>query len=71
MTPHTLTQLRTARKLSVAELAKLTGLSRAAIYNYESGKRKPTFEALCKLATALKVSVEKFREVIAIAPSFG
>lgn len=45
-------------KLSQVELANLVGLKPPAISQYESGARKPSFEALRKLSFALKVSTE-------------
>jgi len=40
------------------ELAQKAGLKPAAISQYESGERRPSFEALLKLAGALKVSTD-------------
>ncbi|WP_462413217.1 helix-turn-helix domain-containing protein [Neobacillus sp. Marseille-QA0830] len=45
-------------KMSQTELANKVGLKPPAISQYESGVRKPSFEALRKLSFALKVSTE-------------
>lgn len=55
--------LRIAQKrkdmgLNQTELAQKAGLKPAAINQYESGERRPSFEALLKLAGALKVSTD-------------
>ncbi|MDR6123481.1 transcriptional regulator with XRE-family HTH domain/Zn-dependent peptidase ImmA (M78 family) [Bacillus sp. SLBN-46] len=44
--------------MSQAELANQVGLKPPAISQYESGARRPSFEALRKLSFALKVSTE-------------
>lgn len=44
--------------LNQSELALRSGLKPAAINQYESGERKPSYEALIKLAGALKVSTD-------------
>lgn len=44
--------------LNQSELALQSGLKPAAINQYESGERKPSYEALIKLAGALKVSTD-------------
>ncbi|GAA0685566.1 helix-turn-helix transcriptional regulator [Clostridium cadaveris] len=43
--------------LSQEELAKMSGLSRNAIYNYEKGKRQPDFTVLNDISAALNCSV--------------
>lgn len=45
--------LRTARGLSIRELANLTGLSSGSISRWESGKRIPSVENYHKLMSAL------------------
>lgn len=55
--------LRIAQKrmelgLNQTELAQRAGLKPAAINQYESGERRPSYEALIKLAGALKVSTD-------------
>ena len=48
-----LRKLRKAKGLKQNELAKLVGLSESAISQIESGKRKPSYETLLKIAEAL------------------
>ncbi len=47
-------------ELSITQtrLAKTAKLTPAAISQFESGSRKPSFDALSKLATALKISTD-------------
>ena len=54
-----LTELRTARGLSAAELAKRTGISRQSVYAIESGDYAPNTAVALKLAEALGVAVER------------
>lgn len=49
---------RMAVGLTQLKLAKKTGLSPAAISQYESGARTPTIEAIKKIAGVLEVSVD-------------
>jgi transcriptional regulator with XRE-family HTH domain len=49
---------RESKKISQSELAKLVGLSPAAIWNWESKGRVPRRKTLAKVADALKVSQE-------------
>ena len=51
-----LRKIRSEKGLSQKKLADLSGLSQAAIYQWEKGTRKPKFEQCEKLAIALKVS---------------
>ena len=44
--------------ITQTELAKAAKLTPAAISQFESGARKPSFDALSKLATALKISTD-------------
>ena len=46
---------RVAKCMSVIELAKLTNLSRASIYNYEKGIQLPVGDKLAKIAEILGV----------------
>jgi transcriptional regulator with XRE-family HTH domain len=57
--------LRAARRLSMAELARASGVSKAALSQLESGKGNPTIETLCALAGVLEVPLG---ELIAQAP---
>lgn len=49
--------LRTARGLSIRELATETGLSSAAISRWESGKRIPSVESFNKVMAALNAEL--------------
>lgn len=51
--------IREAKGIDVDTLAEKTGLTRNQIWNYESDRNKPTPEALCALADALEVSLDK------------
>jgi DNA-binding XRE family transcriptional regulator len=60
----TLTRLRTAAGLSVPDLARKSGLSDDTLRRWEAGdpKRLPTWEAVQKLAAALGVPTDTFRD---------
>ena len=55
-------QFRERAGLTVQELAESAGLTRQAVHNYESGARRPTWDAVQKLAAALGVSTDVFRD---------
>jgi len=44
--------------ITQTQLAKAAKLTPAAISQFESGSRKPSFDAMSKLATALKVTTD-------------
>lgn len=46
------------RGMSQAELARATGLPPSSIAHFEGGSRKPSFDNLRKLATALDVTTD-------------
>ena len=50
-----LRELRTARGLSLSELARRSGVGKATVSELEAGRRNPTLETLYALVTALKV----------------
>jgi transcriptional regulator with XRE-family HTH domain len=52
-------QLREARALTQARLAKLSGVPRPTIANLESGGANPTLGVLVRVAGALQVSIEE------------
>lgn len=55
------TKIRNRRlelNLTQAKLAERAGLTPAAISQFESGLRKPSFDALHKLASALRVNTD-------------
>lgn len=57
-----LAALRDQSTMTVEELARRADISRHAIYAYEQGKRRPTWEAVQKLAAALGVTTDTFRD---------
>ena len=57
-----LERIRHSRKekgLSQEQLAKISGLSRSSIINFETGRRDPRVKDLRKIARALGVSIEQ------------
>ena len=52
--------LRDAAGLSEAKLAQASGISFASIHEYGLGRRKPSFEAVVKIAAALETTCEAF-----------
>jgi transcriptional regulator with XRE-family HTH domain len=57
-----LRRLRIARRLSLSELARATGMSKATLSSIESGRSNPTVETLASLAEALRVSLGELLE---------
>jgi transcriptional regulator with XRE-family HTH domain len=57
-----LRRLRIARRLSLSELARATGMSKATLSSVESGRSNPTVETLASLASALRVSLGELLE---------
>jgi transcriptional regulator with XRE-family HTH domain len=53
-----LTQARKDKKLSQDELGKILGIDKRIISRYETGKTVPSIEVACKMASALKVSLD-------------
>lgn len=62
-----LRRLRIARHLSLSELARGTGMSKATLSGIENGRANPTVETLSTLAAALGVSVAEMLD----EPPFG
>lgn len=52
-------QLRAARGLTQAQMARISGLPRATWANIESGASNPTLAVLTRVAVALQVSIEE------------
>jgi transcriptional regulator with XRE-family HTH domain len=52
-----LRRLRIARHLSLSELARATGISKATLSSIENGNSNPTVETLGALAAALRVGI--------------
>lgn len=50
---------RRKKGLSQEQLAKISGLSRSSIINFEKGYRDPRVKDLKKIARALDVSIEQ------------
>lgn len=57
-----LREIRTKRNLSLDEVTKLTGVSKAMLGQIERGQSNPTVSTLWKIATGLKVSFSLFVE---------
>src|ERR1700744_6594112 len=55
-----LARLRAERQLSLDALARASGVSRAMLAQIESARSVPAIKVLCKVASALKVSVAAF-----------
>jgi transcriptional regulator with XRE-family HTH domain len=53
--------LREAANLTVQQLADASGVRRQSIWKLECGTSQPTWETVCAIAVALKVSTEVFR----------
>src|SRR4051812_21544009 len=51
--------IRSAKGLSQAKLAEISGVTRASIALLETGTSNPTLEILMKLASALQVSIDE------------
>lgn len=56
--PERLKAARTLRSLSQSELATKAGLPSSSIAHFEAGSRKPSFDTLRRLATALEVTTD-------------
>jgi transcriptional regulator with XRE-family HTH domain len=54
---QTLKILRSERRLSISDLAKRSGVSRAAVWQLEQGENSPTLRTVEKLAQALGCGV--------------
>ena len=55
-----LKEIRSAKRLSLEEVTKLTGVSKAMLGQIERGISNPTVSTLWKIATGLKVSFSFF-----------
>jgi len=58
-----LKEARKNKKISQEKLAKLIGVSRGAIANYEAGNNTPTFENMEKIIELLSINIVGRREV--------
>lgn len=66
-----LRELREAAGLSQAALAERAGLTREGIAQLETGRRKPAWESVLTLATALDVKCDDFAQKPAAAAPRG
>ena len=57
-----LRRLRIARHLSLSELARATGMSKATLSGVENGRANPTLDTLAALAGALRIPVVELLE---------
>jgi transcriptional regulator with XRE-family HTH domain len=57
-----LRRLRIARRLSLSELARTTGVSKATLWGVESRRSNPTVDTLAAVADALEVSLGELLE---------
>ena len=57
-----LKELRNTAGLTQPELAEKAGFTKSAIADLESGRRKPLWETVLKLAAALNVDCSAFQE---------
>ena len=57
-----LRRLRIARHLSLSELARATGMSKATLSGVETGRSNPTVDTLASLAGALRVTLAELLE---------
>lgn len=57
-----LARLRTEAGLSVTDLAERAGVSRQTLHNLETGKYRPTWDVVQRLAGALGVPTDVFRD---------
>ena len=57
-----LRRLRIARHLSLSELARATGISKATLSGIENGRANPTVDTLAGLAGALRISLVELLE---------
>src|SRR5690348_18339603 len=57
-----LRRLRIARHLSLSELSRATGISKATLSSIENGRANPTVDTLAGLAGALRVSMAELLE---------
>lgn len=63
-----LKELRSLRGWTQADLAEISGIDQSKISRWEQNKYKPGVEDIFRLADALKVSCEAFRQPVGSAP---
>jgi len=57
-----LARIRTAAGLSIPDLARASGLSDDVLRQYETGKRRPTWDSVQQIAKSLGVPTDVFRD---------
>lgn len=62
--PYRINQARVSRGVSLAELADLVDVSKQSIFQYETGKSKPSDRVLNDIASTLKYSADFFRRPV-------
>lgn len=50
------------QNMTAYRLSKMTGIPLTTIYNYKNDGKEPPFKNMCKIADALNVSLDVFRE---------
>ncbi|WP_311317598.1 helix-turn-helix domain-containing protein [Limosilactobacillus reuteri] len=50
------------QNMTAYRLSKMTGIPLTTIYNYKNDGKEPPFKNMCKIADALDVSLDVFRE---------
>ena len=58
-----ITELRTAKNLSVNKLANLTGVSQSYLRDVELGKKNPTINFLALICSTLRISLRDFFDI--------
>lgn len=53
-------EIRQQSGLKIRDIVEHLGITRVTLWNYETGKRKPTFDMMVKLAAIYGVSVSAF-----------
>ncbi|TDG00289.1 helix-turn-helix domain-containing protein [Paenibacillus piri] len=53
-----ISRLREDRNLTQSELARILGITRAALSHYENDRRQPTYDTLIKLTQFFSVSID-------------
>lgn len=64
-----LRQLRHQRGLSQEELARRAKITKAALIQYEQGRREPRWSTFVSIAMALEAPLDAFTECVASLPS--
>lgn len=61
---------RSIARMTQADLAKASGITRAVVNNYELARSEPSFETLCKMATVLGVDITDLVEDKGPSPDY-